>query len=154
MLSRAPPTKDFRTENKIENTEVLSMKDELQAQFTVWIEKVIHSARIDYLRRLQKEPKSISFESIDVDNQLSYVQPVNLRAVDIENGEYAFENEKIEMAFLTLSKTARRVLLLWVVCDMMPEDIAAELGCSVQNIYKVRARAIEKLKELLKNGNE
>ena len=130
------------------------MKDELQAQFTVWIEKVIHSARIDYLRRLQKEPKSISFEGIDAENQLLYAQSVDLSTVDIENGEYAFEDERMETAFLTLSKTARRVLLLWVVCDMMPDDIAEELGCSVQNIYKVRARAIEKLKELLKNGNE
>ena len=130
------------------------MKDELQAQFTVWLEKVIHSARIDYLRRLEKEPKSISLESIDAVKQISYEQSLDLSVIDIENGEYAFEDEDMETAFLTLSKTARRVLLLWVVCDMMPEDIAEELGCSVQNIYKVRARAMEKLKELLRNAKK
>ena len=130
------------------------MKDELQARFTVWLEKVINSAKIDYIRQRAKEPKAMSLEDVKRQTEIAYIQDIRLEDYDISKGEYAFDNERIELAFSTLSKVARQVLLLLYVFDMTPDEVASDLGCSVQNIYKVRARAIEKLKELLKNGNE
>ena len=127
------------------------MKDELQARFTVWIEKVIYSAKIDYIRQSTKEPKRISLEDAERRNEIAYSQDIKLEDYDISKGEYAFDNERIELAFSTLSKVARQVLLLLYVFDMTPDEVASELGCSVQNIYKVRAHAIANLKEMLKD---
>ena len=127
------------------------MKDELQARFTVWIEKVIYSAKIDYIRQSTKEPKRISLEDAERWNEIAYLQDIKLEDYDISKGEYAFDNERIELAFSTLSKVARQVLLLLYVFDMTPDEVASELGCSVQNIYKVRAHAIANLKEMLKD---
>ena len=130
------------------------MKDELQARFTVWIEKVIYSAKIDYIRQSAKEPKRISLEDVERRNEIAYLQDIKLEDYDISKGEYAFENERIELAFSTLSKVARQVLLLLYIFDMTPDEVAFELGCSVQNIYKVRAHAIANLREMLKNERE
>ena len=130
------------------------MKDELQARFTVWLEKVIYSAKIDYIRQSTKEPKRISLEDAERRNEIAYLQDIKLEDYDISKGEYAFDNERIELAFSTLSKVARQVLLLLYVFDMAPDEVAFELGCSVQNIYKVRAHAIANLREMLKNGRE
>lgn len=127
------------------------MKDELQARFTVWIEKVIYSAKIDYIRQSAKETKRISLEDAERRNEVAYLQDIKLEDYDISRGEYAFDNERIELAFSTLSKVARQVLLLLYVFDMTPDEVAGELGCSVQNIYKVRAHAIANLKEMLKD---
>ena len=127
------------------------MKDELQARFTVWLEKVIYSAKIDYIRQSTKEPKRISLEDAERRNEIAYSQDIKLEDYDISKGEYAFDNERIELAFSTLSKVARQVLLLLYVFDMTPDEVASELGCSVQNIYKVRAHAIANLKEMLKD---
>ena len=127
------------------------MKDELQARFTVWLEKVIYSAKIDYIRQSTKEPKRISLEDAERRNEIAYSQDIKLEDYDISKGEYAFDNERIELAFSTLSKVARQVLLLLYVFDMTPDEVAGELGCSVQNIYKVRAHAIANLKEMLKD---
>ena len=127
------------------------MKDELQARFTVWLEKVIYSAKIDYIRQKAKAPKEISLEDVKRQTEIAYIQDIRLEDYDISKGEYAFENERIELAFSTLSKVARQVLLLLYIFDMTPEEVAFELGCSVQNIYKVRAHAIANLKEMLKD---
>ena len=127
------------------------MKDELKARFTVWLEKVIYSAKIDYIRQSAKEPKQISLEDAERRNEIAYSQDIKLEDYDISKGEYAFDNERIELAFSTLSKVARQVLLLLYVFDMTPDEVASELGCSVQNIYKVRAHAIANLKEMLKD---
>ena len=127
------------------------MKDELQARFTVWLEKVIYSAKIDYIRQSAKELKRISLEDAERRNKIAYSQDIKLEDYDISKGEYAFDNERIELAFSTLSKVARQVLLLLYVFDMTPDEVAGELGCSVQNIYKVRAHAIANLKEMLKD---
>ena len=130
------------------------MKDELQARFTVWLEKVINSAKIDYIRQRAKEPKEISLEEVTRQTEIAYIQDIRLEDYDISKGEYAFENERIELAFSTLSKVARQVLLLLYIFDMTPDEVAVELGCSVQNIYKVRAHAIANLREILKNERE
>ena len=127
------------------------MKDELQARFTVWLEKVIYSAKIDYIRQSAKELKRISLEDAERRNKIAYSQDIKLEDYDISKGEYAFDNERIELAFSTLSKVARQVLLLLYVLDMTPDEVEGELGCSVQNIYKVRAHAIANLKEMLKD---
>lgn len=127
------------------------MKDELQARFTVWLEKVINSAKIDYIRQKAKAPKEISLEDVKRQTEIAYIQDIRLEDYDISKGEYAFENERIELAFSTLSKVARQVLLLLYIFDMTPDEVAGELGCSVQNIYKVRAHAIANLKEMLKD---
>ena len=127
------------------------MKDELQARFTVWLEKVINSAKIDYIRQRAKEPKEISLEEVTRQTEIAYIQDIRLEDYDISKGEYAFDNERIELAFSTLSKVARQVLLLLYIFDMTPDEVAGELGCSVQNIYKVRAHAIANLKEMLKD---
>lgn len=71
------------------------MKDELQARFTVWIEKVIYSAKIDYIRQSAKELKRISLEDAERRNEIAYSQDIKLEDYDISKGEYAFDNERI-----------------------------------------------------------
>ena len=39
-------------------------RDELRAKFTRWLETVIKRAKIDYLRKYENRPETISYEDI------------------------------------------------------------------------------------------
>lgn len=47
----------------------------------------------------------------------------------------------------------KEVLTMLFLLDMTPQEIAGELSCTVQYVYKQRSLALKKLREALKGGD-
>lgn len=63
-----------------------------------------------------------------------------------------FEDERMENAFRQLTPLRRQILTMLFVEEMTPEEVAAELGCSVDAVYNNRSRALKKLREAIMKG--
>ena len=49
---------------KMDHRQEYPERDELRAKFTRWLETVIKRAKIDYLRKYENRPETISYEDI------------------------------------------------------------------------------------------
>ena len=116
-------------------------RDELRARFTVWMERLLYRAKIDYIRQLKSVPNEVSLDSIE---QTKFTEELH-EVVSFENFE--FENESLRAAFSKLPPKKREVLRLLFLEQLDPEDVAKRLGCSVGNIYNLRSMALKTIKE-------
>ena len=53
-------------------------RDELRARFTRWLETVIKRAKIDYLRKYENRPETISYEDIPEKELIDLAQHLSL----------------------------------------------------------------------------
>lgn len=125
--------------------------DALRARFTVWLEKLIKNARIDYLRQAKKEPELLSIYEIFESEQLIGEHDV---IIPDERNTFDFQEEKLAKAFYKLPLMKRRILeLLFIEC-VKPEEIASQLKCSPQYVYNQRYNALKQLKNQLSKGGD
>lgn len=122
-------------------------KDCLRGQFTVWLEKLIVRAKLDYIRNNRRYLNVISIDELS-DEALAVCD----EAVWEKTHDFEFEDERMEQAFRGLTPLRRQILTLLFVEEMTPEEIASALGCSVDAVYNNRSRAIKKIREALENG--
>lgn len=132
-----------------------SGKDELRARFTGWLEVTLYRAKLNYLKKQEKERNTICVgvlsEELLVEESLEEKWIHGL----IEQNGFDFEEERLEKAFWTLTGQRQRILTMLFVEEKTPEEIARQLGCSKQNVYKQRSHALHTLKNLLeKEGGE
>lgn len=71
-----------------------------------------------------------------------------------EQSGFDFEEEKLERAFQSLTEQRQRILTMLFVEEKTPEEIAGKLGCSLQNVYKQRSKALTALRNMLEKGGE
>ena len=119
-------------------------RDELRGRFTCFLELLIRRARTDYLRKLSREPYTISLE--DAPEEKLFTGGIFLRE---ENNAFDFEEERLALAFSKLSLMRQRILTLLFVEGWKPTEIAGALHCSVQYVYNQRYLALKKLREFL-----
>lgn len=65
---------------------------------------------------------------------------------------FEFEEERLAEAFAHLPDTKKRVLTRLFVLEEPPEEVARELGCTVQNVYNQRSLALKRLRDALEGG--
>lgn len=116
-------------------------RDELRAKFTVWMERLLQRAKIDYIRHLKRVPNVVSLDSIE---QSTFAEDP-IERTSFENFE--FENESLSAAFSSLSPKKKEVLKLLFFDGLDSEECAKRLGCSVENIYNLRSLALKTLKK-------
>ena len=121
--------------------------DELRARFTVWMERLLYRAKIDYIRQLKSNPNEVSLDSIE---QTKFAEELN-EVISFENFE--FENESLRAAFSALSPKKREVLRLLFLGRLDSEEVAKRLGCSVGNIYNLRSMALKTIKKKMEDEN-
>lgn len=119
-------------------------KDALKARFTVWIEKLLHRAKIDYIRH---ERKRLSTVSLDAVHEMR--DEKNLEDFVENHDEFDFADERLRGAFMRLSPAKRKILVLLFVRELEPDAVARMLGCTVQHIYNLRSKAIKDLKKYM-----
>lgn len=124
--------------------------DELCCQFTAWMKVVVKRAKIDYLRWQKRHSNEVSIEDEQLIGKLIY-EPINDEE-SIEN-KFEFNNARLSRLFSKLSNRKRKILEMFFVYKMEPEDIAKELQCSLQNVYNMRSLALKELKNKL-NGDD
>ena len=90
-----------------------SEPDILKARFTVWIEKLIKNAKIDYLRQHQKtEPELISINELFEREQLIGTHDV---VIPEEENTFDFQEEKLADAFYRLPLMKRKILWIFLL---------------------------------------
>ena len=53
-----------------------------------------------------------------------------------------------------MTRQRQRILTMLFVEEKTPEEIARQLGCSQQNVYKQRSEALIALRNMLERGGE
>ena len=71
-----------------------------------------------------------------------------------EQSGFDFKEEKLERAFGSMTRQRQRILTMLFVEEKTPEEIARQLGCSQQNVYKQRSEALIALRNMLERGGE
>lgn len=129
--------------------QVDSEHDILRARFTVWLERLIKNAKVNYLEEYKKKIVTISINTL-LENEI----PVACEDVRLQEEGFDFEGERIAEAFYELSLTKQKVLKMLFVDEYKPEFIAKQLNCSVQYVYNQRLRALNTLRKKLSKGGE
>ena len=121
----------------------------LRARFTIWLEKLIKNAKIDYLRKLKKTPETMSIEEL-----FESEEPIGDKDIVIPSQKmtFDFEEERLAKAFYELPLMKRKILEMLFVEEIKPEEIAKKLNCSSQYVYNQKFRAIKTLREQLCKG--
>lgn len=126
-------------------------RDELRAKFTGWLDLVTYRARLKYLKKKEKEAKTVSLEDIS-EAQLPVVSgPLELRT---SQNEFDFEEERLATAFAQLPIKRQQILTMLFVQGRKPEEIARLLNCSPQHVYDQRYQALKKLRLALTEGGD
>lgn len=131
--------------------QVNSEYDALRARFTVWLERLIKNAKINYLEEYKKEIVTISINALFEDEIPVACEDIQL---PVDEDEFDFEEERIAEAFYELSLTKQKVLKMLFVDEYKPKLIAKQLNCSVQYVYNQRLRALNALRKKLSKGGE
>lgn len=121
-------------------------QDELRIRFTAWLTVLVRRTKINYLLHENRHKNNIPIDSVPetvLSDKPKYIE-TSASAEQIE-----FSNEQIAISFSALSSTRQKILTMLYLNDMSPEEIAAELGCSVQNIYNQTSIALKQLKKQL-----
>lgn len=120
-------------------------RDELRARFTKWMEVTIYRARLNYLKAQCRKVDEIPLEEASIGQ---------LCCQDVPAAEsFDFEEESLARAFAQLPAVKKRIIAMLFLLDMTPQEIAGELGCTVQYVYKQKSLAIKRLREVLEGGD-
>ena len=118
--------------------------DRLRAEFTRWLTVLLNRTRANYLRNRSKSKVELTEteETIFVD-----IEEYSIRQ------EFVFENERLELAFLSLSTKQRELLVLLFVESMSPIDIAQQFKCTIQHVYNQKSIALKLLRVKMEEGS-
>lgn len=117
--------------------------EKLRAEFTSWLTSLLQRARIDYLRRKEREVKTVSLDDVK-ETEIA----VTDRYALLESA-FEFEEERLARAFFSLPLQRQQILTMLYVDELPPEEIARILHCSVDNIYKTKRRTLNLLRKML-----
>ena len=122
-------------------------KDELRGRFTVWIEAVCKTTRINYLKRRQRDLECLSLEDLSEDRQ-----PVSEEdtLAEILKSDFSFESSALARAFGKLHPVKQQILKMIYVDNLSFSEIAEKLGCSIGNIYNHHSMALKMLRSFMK----
>lgn len=99
---------------------VISQNDELRIRFTAWITVVVQRAKIDYIRKQNRQPESVPLDSIAEDEFRSV--PIFNNAIESAES-FEFDNENVAVAFSALSLLRQKILTLMFVQGKPPSRL-------------------------------
>lgn len=136
------------------NHQEKSERDELRARFTGWLEVTLYRAKLNYVKRLEREKSIVYVDVFPEELWVSENPERNWIQGITEPGAFQFEEERLEKAFHTLSEQRREILAMLFVEERTPKEIASQMDCSLQHVYKQRSQALKQLKQMLEKGGE
>ncbi len=118
--------------------------DRLRAEFTRWLTVLLDRTRANYLRNRSKSKVELMEKEetifVDAEDYTSWQ-------------DFVFENERLELAFLSLSNKQRELLVLFFVESMNPIDIAQHFKCTIQHVYNQKSIALKLLRVKMEEGS-
>ena len=132
-----------------QNTE----RDELRAEFTVWLDTLIRRAKIDYLRKNTDPVDIISIEELHEENYPVLEDEWMNRLLQQED-DFNFEQERLAIAYAQLPLLRKQILRLLFVENLKVKEIAKILNCSPNFVSDQKRRAFEALRRKLSEGGD
>ena len=129
-------------------------RDELRAKFTRWLETVIKRAKIDYLRKYENRPETISYEDIPEKELIDLAQRELWPSSTRMQTPYDFEEERLTKAFMELPLKRRQVMELLFLEDLSEAETAKRLNCSLQYVRNQGCIALKRLRSRLMEGGD
>ena len=114
-------------------------------RFTAWIKIVVKHAKIDYIRHLKSQLRELPLEEV-IETCPSSCRSDEWIELDCA---FDFENELLNEVISNLPPKRREVLEMLFIHELPPEEISANLRCSVQHIYNQRSLALKDLRAAL-----
>ena len=139
---------------KMDHRQEYPERDELRAKFTRWLETVIKHAKIDYLRKYENRPETISYEDIPEKELIDLAQRELWPSSTRMQTPYDFEEERLTKAFMELPLKRRQVMELLFLADLSETETAKRLNCSLQYVRNQRCIALKKLRSRLMEGGD
>lgn len=90
------------------NHQEKSERDELRARFTGWLEVTLYRAKLNYVKRQEREKGMVYVDAFPEELWVSENPERNWIQGITEPGAFQFEEERLEKAFHTLSEQRRR----------------------------------------------
>lgn len=125
------------------------MRDEVLARFITYMNRVILHARIDYLRKKkrineketmpEKMPEELYYNE-------SIWEPAELSEVTA--------HPLVNAAFTRLTENEQMVLFHLICCHREVSEVAAIMKMASGSIYRIKRRALQKLREELCEGDK
>ena len=139
---------------KMDHRQEYPERDELRAKFTRWLETVIKRAKIDYLRKYENRPETISYEDIPEKELIDLAKRELWPSSTRMQTPYDFEEERLTKAFMELPLKRRQVMELLFLADLSETETAKRLNCSLQYVRNQRCIALKKLRSRLMEGGD
>ncbi len=70
----------------------------------------------------------------------------------LQSDSFDFEEQRLADALTSLPDQKRQILTMLYVLEMKPEEIAAKLNCTIQNVYNQRSLTLKRLRAVLGGG--
>ena len=120
-------------------------------RFTAWIKIVVKHTKIDYIRHLKSQLRELPLEEVIETCPSSCCSD---EWIELDRA-FDFENELLNEAISNLPPKRREVLEMSFILELTPEEIATNLGCTVQHVYNQKSLALKDLSNALKSyGNK
>lgn len=133
--------------------EATDERDELRAEFTVWLDTLIRRAKLDYLRKHHVPLDIISLEELHEDN-MPVSEDVWMRQMLFEEDDFNFEEERLAQAYAELPLLRKQILKLLYVDELEVKEIARLLNCSAQYVSNQKQKGIKHLRKRMTEGGE
>ena len=129
-------------------------RDELRAEFTVWLDKLIRRAKLDYLRKTTAPVDIVSLDDLHEENY-----PISedewMRHLLLKEDDFNFEEERLANAYAQPPLLRKLILKLLFVDNLKVKEIARMLNCSPNYVSDQKRKAIKALrKKLIEGGDE
>jgi RNA polymerase sigma factor (sigma-70 family) len=118
----------------------------LLARFTAFVRSVAGYARLEYLRKLEYRKHEAPLDGVPADTLAYEDMPPTAK------GDFDFAEEEHSRAFADLSPLRREILKLIFAEGLTAQEAADKLGCSVDNVYLHKHRALKKMRDRLLDG--
>ena len=120
-------------------------------RFTAWIKIVVKHTKIDYIRHLKSQLRELPLDEVI---EMCPSSCCSDEWIGLDRA-FDFENELLNEAISNLPPKRREVLEMSFILELTPEEIATNLGCTVQHVYNQKSLALKDLSNALKSyGNK
>lgn len=136
------------------NHQEKSERDELRARFTGWLEVTLYRAKLNYVKKLERDKGIVYVDELPEELWASENPERNWIQEISEPDVFHFEEERLEDAFDRLSEQRREILSMLFVEERTPKEVAGRIGCSLRHVYKQRSQALKQLRKMLEKDGE
>ena len=128
-------------------------RDELRAEFTVWLDTLIRRAKLDYLRKTAVPVEVVSIEELH-DENMPISEDEWMRHLLLQEDDFVFEEERLAKAYAELPLLRKRILKLLYVDGLEIKEIARMLNCSAQYVSNQKHKGIKHLRKRMTEGGD